>query len=70
MKEQCTKMYDFSTTVIRLHLVLNYLIGAVGYEEARNGTGPENLTTEGIFSSDHSQARKAHEHFTLSVPSL
>lgn len=25
-------------------------------------------TTEGIFSSGHSQARKAHEHFTLSVP--
>lgn len=68
MKEQLTKMYDTSTTVIRLHLLLNYLIRAVGYEEARNGTDPETVSTEGIFSSGHSQARKAHEHFTLSVP--
>lgn len=57
----------FSTTVIRLHLLLNCLIRAVGYEESRNGTGPENLTTEEIFSCDHSQARKAHESFTLSL---
>lgn len=57
----------FSTTVIRLHLLLNYLIRAVGYEESRNGTGPENLTTEEIFSCDCSQARKAHESFTLSL---
>lgn len=38
------------TIVIRLHLLLKYLITAVGYEEARDGTSPESLLKRKVLS--------------------